>query len=210
MKTDLRSILEAAAISASTLLFPACDGGDDEAPAGVTETEAAPGTSAGCPGTSAGCPGTSAGCPGTSAGCPSNDSSTGAGAERPAEVEAVLAAIEDESYTSWEAEPMVHPPGGGSPHPNNLRTFFNPALATSMGMSNTEHPVGAAAIKESWDGDELVGWFIEVKIAEGAGPQTWYWWSDLAGVDTVGAAGVGCSDCHAAGVDFVTTEYPFE
>ena len=211
VKKDLVSILEAAALAAATLAFPACDSGrgDDTMAAGTDAgcpgaTAGCPGTSAGCPGTSAGCPGTSAGCPGTSAGCPS--------AERPAEVEEVLAAIEDGSYESWEAEPMRHPPGNGSPHPGEVRTFFNPTLAQSMGAGNTEHPIGSAALKESWQDDTLSGWFIEVKVAEGTGVETWYWWSDLANVDALGgdSSVAACTGCHAGGIDYVTTAYPFE
>lgn len=208
VRTDIRSILEAVAFAAVALTLPACDGDADDAPMGSTGADAGcPGTSAGCPGTSAGCPAATegtAGCPGTSAGCP--------GAERPDEVEDVLAAIEDESYASWEAEPAPHAPVGTSPHPGEVRTFFNPSLAQSMGAGNTEHPVGSAAVKESWVDGDLAGWFIEVKVAEGDGPETWYWWSDLAGVDALGgeASVMGCVGCHAAGVDYVTTEYPFE
>ncbi|MGH1347791.1 MAG: hypothetical protein ACRBN8_39925 [Nannocystales bacterium] len=202
MKTDLRSILEAAALAAATLVFPACDSeAGDDTPSGTAGTEA------GCPaatGTDAGCPGSSSGCPGTTAGCPA--------AERPDEVEDVLAAIEDDSYTGWEAESAAHPPVGTSPHPGEVRTFFNPELAESMGAGNTEHPLGSAAIKESWMDGELAGWFIEVKVAEGTGPETWYWWSDLAGVDALGgdASVMGCVGCHAAGTDYVTTAYPLE
>ena len=197
MKTDLRSILEMTAL-ATALIVPACDDGDE---AGEESGAAdASGTSAGCPGTTAGCPGTSAGCPGTTAGCPSEG--------RPEEVEVVLAAIEDESYLEWEAEAEPHPPVGNSPHPGEVRTFFNTALATSMGAGNTEHPVGAAAVKESWMNGELAGWFVEVKVTEGEGGNTWYWWSDLAGVDAVGVG--GCTGCHAVGIDFVTTVYPFD
>ncbi len=203
MKTDLRSILEMTALAAA-LTVPACDDGGeagDEASAGsMGET----GTSAGCPGTTAGCPGTTAGCPGTTAGCPS--------AERPEEVEEALAAIEDESYLDWEGEPEPHPPIGNSPHPGEVRTFFNAALADSMGAGNAEHPVGSAAIKESWMNGELAGHFIEVKVAEGTGVETWYWWSDMAGVDAIGgdASVNSCTGCHAAGIDYVTTAYPFE
>ncbi len=206
MKTDLRSILEAAALAVVTLTFPACDGdAGDETPAGSTGADAGcPGATSGCPGTTAGCPGASTGCPGTTAGCP--------GAERPDEVEDVLKAIEDDSYASWEAESEPHPPVGTSPHPGEVRTFFNAALAGSMGAGNTEHPVGSAAIKESWVQGELAGWFAEVKVAEGSGPETWYWWSDLGGVDALGgeASVAGCVGCHAAGVDYVTTAYPLE
>ncbi|MCR9163876.1 MAG: hypothetical protein ACE37F_22505 [Nannocystaceae bacterium] len=197
MKTDLRSILEMTAL-ATALVVPACD--DDNSAGEESGSAESTGTNAGCPGTSAGCPGTSAGCPGTTAGCPTE--------ARPDEVEDVLAAIEDESYQEWEAEPEPHPPVGNSPHPGEVRTFFNAALATSMGAGNTEHPVGAAAVKESWMDGELAGWFVEVKVAEGEGGDTWWWWSDLADVDATGVG--GCTGCHAAGIDFVTTAYPFE
>ena len=107
---------------------------------------------------------------------------------------------------------MRHPPGNGSPHPGEVRTFFNPTLAESMGAGNTEHPVGSAALKESWQGDTLSGWFIEVKVAEGTGVETWYWWSDLASVDALGgdSSVAACTGCHAGGIDYVTTSYPFE
>ncbi len=198
VKTDLRSILEAAALAAATLAFPACDSDAGE------ETAAGSTTDAGCPGATAGCPGEATGCPGTTAGCP--------GAERPEEVEVVLTAIEDDSYASWEAESMPHAPVGNSPHPGEVRAFFNAELAESMGAGNTEHPVGAAAVKESWVDGEIAGWFVEVKVAEGSGPETWYWWSDLANVDALGGEGsvAGCIGCHSAGVDYVRTEYPLE
>ena len=140
------------------------------------------------------------------------DSESGGDSTRPAEVEAVISAIEDESYMQWEAEPAPHAPVGNSPHPGEVRTFFNEALAGSMGAGNTEHPVGSAAIKESWMDGELAGHFIEVKVAEGTGEESWYWWSDLAGVDDVGGSGTvsGCVGCHSAGIDYVTTAYPFE
>jgi len=181
----------------AALTFTACDDGDDgdDSGAGDADTDASAGSDTGAD---------------SDSGAESDsgaDSDTGSGSDRPAEVEAVLTAIEDESYTQWEAEPEPHPPIGNSPH-GEVRTFFNAALAESMGAGNTEHPVGAAAVKESWADGEIAGHFVEVKVAEGTGEETWYWWSDLAGVDDVGVQ--GCLGCHSAGVDYVTTPYPFE
>jgi hypothetical protein len=113
-------------------------------------------------------------------------------------------------YEAMRAEPAPHPTAG--PH-GRVRTFFSPALVASLAGAG-EHPRGAGAVKELYDGDDLRGWAVEVKVQDdSASGDGWYWYevfgTDVdseAVVDGTGAG--GCTGCHGRGTDFVRAALP--
>lgn len=120
---------------------------------------------------------------------------------RRAELDAWLA---QGHYTRWRCEPAPHdarPPGA---HGRN-RICSNEALATAGGAG--EFPVGAASVKELWDGAAVRGFAVAVRVAPGGGGSGWYWY-ERAG-SSVFADGLGpplCTGCHSgAARDFVFT-----
>jgi len=129
----------------------------------------------------------------------------------PAALQAWLAAGE---YRDLPAESARHPSTG--PHGGGVRTFVTPSLAASLATPGGEHPRGAAAVKELYDGEELAGWAVSVKLGDASdGGDGWYWY-EVFSTDP-GAApdyqGVGlplCKNCHAAGDDFVLIPFPLQ
>lgn len=97
------------------------------------------------------------------------------------------------------------------------RTFLNQRLTDSFEEPGAQHPVGAAAVKELYDGDSDApfGWAVQVKVdADSDAGQGWYWYETLNtdGLDPE-AAGRGvpqCSNCHLAGEDLIMSPYPLE
>ncbi len=171
-------------------------------------TAGCPGTTAGCPGTTAGCPGTTAGCPGTTAGCPgTTDGEPGI----PTNSEELVPWLEAGNYEGWPAESQIHEPTNGSPH-GRVRVFINDVLEDSLMAESSAHPMGAASVKEIYNGqDAFIGWAVEVKVqADSNGGDGWYWYEVIN--DNVYADGLGegiCTGCHSSsGVDFVLTNYP--
>jgi hypothetical protein len=73
-----------------------------------------------------------------------------------------------------------------------------------LGSDSGPYPVGAASVKEQFDGtDAPYGFAVGVKVAPGRGVDTWYWYERtgrLASLtplaDGIGARACG-SDCHA-------------
>jgi hypothetical protein len=94
-----------------------------------------------------------------------------------------------------------------------VRTFVSPGLAGSLAAGG-DHPRGVGAVKELYDGDDLSGWAVSVKIAEdSAGGDGWYWFEvfDTApgaspAVDGTGAG--SCTGCHDDGQDYVRVPFP--
>ncbi|MCA9648977.1 MAG: hypothetical protein H6712_32285 [Myxococcales bacterium] len=117
--------------------------------------------------------------------------------------------LEAGSYSSWAAESGNHASTG--PH-GEVRTFFNDEMVASFDAGNTVHPVGSAAVKELYNGSGAeIGWAVMVKVAEGEGANSWYWY--LESSDTVTADGEGiptCENCHVSGTDRVLTPYPLQ
>ena len=126
----------------------------------------------------------------------------------------LFAWLQADSYSGWEAEAAVHKSGG--PH-GDVRTFVNETLGASLAGGGVTHPVGAAAVKELYGGEDLIGWAVSVKTqADSAGGDGWYWYEILSTTSSDGPVadgnGVGlCKGCHSGGgVDYVLIGYPFE
>ncbi len=127
---------------------------------------------------------------------------------RPSELRQYLA---DQLYLGFAAESESHRSVGA--HVSPVRVFINDELADSLDKGNPQHPAGAAAIKELWGDNEDVpkGWAVMVKLADGEGGDSWYWYEQLAGeVLYEGAGRPVCVDCHQPGRDYFVTDYPLD
>ncbi len=106
------------------------------------------------------------------------------------------------AYAGWSAEPRPHQSAG--PHGGLVRTFVNPLLRESLAAHATAHPPGSIVVKELFSGDQIRGYAIDVKRADGE-------WVFLEGflpsLDQYFFTGTSnlCGNCHRAGVDFVLT-----
>lgn len=109
-------------------------------------------------------------------------------------------------YQAWHCEAAPHAGRPPSPHGKN-RICSNDALSTA---ATGEFPVGAASVKEIYEGDDIFAYAIARKLTTGAGGDGWYWYE--ANPDKVYANGEGagsCTGCHArAARDFVFTVVP--
>jgi hypothetical protein len=137
--------------------------------------------------------------------------STGAAADvPPTGAAALLPWLEAGEYLDWTAESAPH--GSAGPHFGTVRTFVNGPLFDSLTAGSDPHPLDAAAVKELYgDGNEVLGWSVTVKVADGTGGDTWYWLEYYSG--TTYADGVGdslCTGCHEAGTDHVRSPYPLQ
>lgn len=116
------------------------------------------------------------------------------------------------SYSRWQAESKTHPSEG--PHGGHVRTFLSADLAASL-AAGTDHPAGAASVKELYgDGTAVTGWAVSVKLTgDSADGDGWYWY-EVFTTEPAGTAdyqGVGldlCTDCHVAGSDYVLIPFP--
>jgi hypothetical protein len=129
----------------------------------------------------------------------------------PTNAVSLFAYLESDAYAALAAEPEVH--GSTGPH-GRVRTFINDTLKQSLDASQMSHPLGSAAIKELYSGDELRGWAVSVKVAnEPNSTQNWYWYEVFSTTTNNPVAdstdAPGCSGCHGAGVDFVLSPGPF-
>jgi hypothetical protein len=118
----------------------------------------------------------------------------------------VITWIEAGFYEGWACEDAAHPPRAPSPHGQN-RICSNDALAASTG--DGPYPVGAAAVKELYDGAGSISLYaVYRKVVDGDGGSTWYWFEGTK--DDVIANGTGegtCVGCHSrAPRDFVFTQ----
>lgn len=108
-------------------------------------------------------------------------------------------------YQGWHCEPAPHEPRPPSPHGDN-RICSNEALSTATG--DGPFPVGAAAVKEVFDGAGAIRLFaLYRKVADGTGGDTWYWYEGIGGDTAANGEGEDdCTSCHRrADRDFVFT-----
>lgn len=122
----------------------------------------------------------------------------------PAATQAWLQAF---AYRTWSPQTEIRATGehGGE------RLYFNHLLAASVKAGATEHPIGAAAVRELYSGDlrRLKGFALMVKTGP-SGPvgEGWFWFeifgTTAEAEPTVAEHGArGCVGCHAHAVDFV-------
>lgn len=131
----------------------------------------------------------------------------------PTEAEALLAFLQAGAYRDFPHESAPHPSQG--PH-GSVQTYLDPTLAGSLEAGAATHPVGAAAVKELYQGGELSGWAVYVKTqADSDGGNGFYWYEVFSTTDPtrIGADGVGvplCVGCHQAGRDFTLSPFPLQ
>jgi hypothetical protein len=120
--------------------------------------------------------------------------------------------LQSGAYKSFSHESKVHRSQG--PH-GNVITYVNPILEGSLKAQNEVHPVGAAAVKELYGGNnKLTGWSVSVKTqVESEEGKGWYWYEIFSTTDgsrpLADGKGVAlCTGCHAAGRDLVRIAYP--
>lgn len=115
------------------------------------------------------------------------------------------------NYRGWRSESERHPSTG--PHPVTVRTFVNDVLFDSLSAGNTQHPRGAAAVKELYNSSgNLRGFAVSLKVADDSAEGTgWYWYEKVG--SSVFADGNGesiCTGCHTFGADFILIPFPLE
>jgi hypothetical protein len=112
--------------------------------------------------------------------------------------------LEAAHYNTWQCEPEPHDARPRSPHGRN-RICSNDLLASSTG--DGPFPVGAAGVKEIFDGSSISLYAVYRKVADGTGGNTWYWFEgDRGDVIANGEGDSTCTGCHGgAPRDFVFT-----
>jgi hypothetical protein len=137
----------------------------------------------------------------------------------PTDVDALFNYLKSGAYRGLEArESAMHRSRG--PHSKfglPVRVFLDATLDMSLKAGRTEHPAGAAAVKEMFDANGVLeGWAVMVKTrADSDGGVGWFWYetTDTEDRTNLVAAGNGvplCSGCHASGNDLVLTEHPLK
>jgi hypothetical protein len=137
--------------------------------------------------------------------------STGAAVDvPPTGIDALLPWLQAGEYLDWNAESAPH--GSAGPHFGTVRTFVNGPLFDSLAAGGDPHPRDAAAVKELYgDGNEVLGWSVTVKVADGEGGDTWYWLEYYQGTTYADGVGDGlCTGCHGGGSDHVLSPFPLQ
>ena len=131
----------------------------------------------------------------------------------PAAADALFSYLLDRHYQSSPHEPNVHGSTGG--HGTSVMAYFSTVLDESLRGPNTTHPRGSAAIMEVIGADGTISsWLVSVKtnFQSDAG-LGWFWYEVLNTTTNAGPMvadwGVAsCVSCHAAGRDFILSDYP--
>lgn len=111
------------------------------------------------------------------------------------------------SYKAWACEPVRHDAGNGSGHSaSRICTNTKQSTHTSTGA----FPVGAASVKELYDGDVLEGYAVYVRAADGDGGEKRFWYERIGtSVIALGFGHTTCIGCHSgAPKDYVFTVAP--
>jgi hypothetical protein len=136
-----------------------------------------------------------------------DDMKAGATAQTPpmgaASLEAWLA---QKHHQSWRCE--TAPQDGQPPSPHGRKRICSNSVLSAHGSG--EYPVGAAAVKELYDGSgAIAGYAVSHHIRAGKDAGSWYWYKRPPGMGVVadgtgdsGSAKDVCVGCHmAAGSD---------
>ena len=136
----------------------------------------------------------------------------------PVDVSKLFAYLQKGEYKSFKTQSKAHPTAG--PHievGNNVKVFFSDALAKSLAGDYTDHPQGAAAVKEMFSKTtgKLEGWSVAVKTDKNSDQgKGWFWveftsTTDSSKVAVPAGNGVPlCAGCHQTGRDFVLSKLP--
>jgi hypothetical protein len=101
--------------------------------------------------------------------------------------------IADGAYLTWACEPDPHPARPPGAHGVN-RICSNDVLSAS---ASGPFPVGAATVKELYRDDQITGYAVMRKLAEGTAANTWYWYEVInGGVVADGRSPGICTGCH--------------
>jgi hypothetical protein len=151
--------------------------------------------------------------PGSEIACDPGDAPTDAVSDEvaPDDPAALQAWLVADAYAGYLAESGVH----GSATHTSVRTYVNRRLAESLATCASPHPVGATAVKELYDGDDLRGWAVMVKTQPAHGAGAWYWYEvfDVTAGGEPAVAGQGdgtCTGCHDAGLDAFRSRWPLQ
>ncbi len=116
--------------------------------------------------------------------------------------------LQSGAYKTWACEASAHDRRPGSGHSRN-RICVNPALRQDKGAG--PYPVGAAGVKELYDGSGAVnGYAVYVKVKPGAAGDTWFWYERIGASVVARSEGASlCVGCHSgAPRDHVFTPSP--
>lgn len=99
-------------------------------------------------------------------------------------------------YKAWACESGPQDPRPNGVHGKN-RVCSN-SLMSKHGAG--EYPVGAAAVKELFDGQgNVTGYAVSLHFKAGKGADTWYWYERTGSRVVADGVGVGvCTGCHSA------------
>ncbi len=132
----------------------------------------------------------------------------------PTDGAALLPWLQAREYAAFPKESKVHASAG--PHGGSVRTYITPSLDGSLAAKASEHPMGAAMVKEFYGGaSDVTGWAVAVKTGgSSAGGDNWYWYEIFGTTSATkpvadGKGLAGCKGCHSGGKDFVLSPYPF-
>ena len=111
---------------------------------------------------------------------------------------------------TYTPEPTVRV--SSTAHGMHVRTWYAPSLVADLRAGTLPFRPGAAMVKELYfDGDQtVVGWSVMRKLRRrSAGGRGWFFFETLNGRTAIARGrGVGlCVSCHAAGTDFLLTEF---
>ena len=96
-------------------------------------------------------------------------------------------------FRSWRCEPDISPPRLTGNHGRHRICSNDLLLASAEGP----YPVGAASVKELFNGQDPNGFAVGLKVEAGLGPHTWSWYERRGPSPTAKplAQGVGVPDC---------------
>jgi hypothetical protein len=96
-------------------------------------------------------------------------------------------------YLTWHCEDAVSPPRGLGGHGRQRICSNDVLLASASGP----YPVDSASVKPMYGAmDQPNGFSVGLKVIEGPGAFTWYWYERLGASPTAPAkSGVGIPDC---------------
>ncbi len=140
----------------------------------------------------------------------------------PTEKNALFAFLKEGTYKSFPAKESGQHPSRG-PHSikgsfgQPVRSYLNATIQKSLEAGNKTHPQGAGIVKEMFsEAGELQGWAVSVKTQDdSAGGNGWFWYEVTSTTDANALVANGngvplCFGCHAAGADYVLSDYPLK